>query len=493
LKAGDRYARSRRRQSQTDIVRFFRALRYYEVEVNGKWQPGELHRGTLRFTIDPGPRFEVQFVGNEYFSDKRLLGLMDLETRPIVTDGTWRELARRARRAYQEAGYYFAAVDLHIEPGPPKTVRYRITEGESYRIGGVTFEGNHGLSAQALLAPMATRPPSWIPWRRGVLLDDVFDDDLKRLWFLYRRYGFEDAEIVDAQTRFDSALHKVYVEVIIEEGRQTFVREIVQSGTELLAAHPPELQVAANQPLNPEQVEADRRTLSDAFARLGYAQAEVKTEVSTRPDGDVDAATVQFTAVPGEERRVGTIIVQDDLDTRWHVITRELPFKSGDPLDPDALQQGQSALYRLGLIRSVTVKPLETKTAGERRDVGVSVSEKPPGTFQWGAGYNTRDGFRGFTEVAYDNLQGLARRISLRGEFAIEPENASPSEYLGNLGFREPRLGDTLWTFRTNFLAQRTTRLIDPYSLERFAFIPAIERFLAPGLQVGLEYQAEQT
>ena len=45
--------------------------------------------------------------------------------------------------------------------------------------------------------------------------------------------------------------------------------------------------------------------------------------------------------------------------------------------------------------------------------------------------------------MAYNNLQGLARRVSLRGEFAIEPQNATPSEYLGNLGFREPRLDDT--------------------------------------------------
>ena len=503
LEVGDRYVRGKRRKAEADAVRFLRGQHYYEAEARGKWELTEPNRGILRFTIDPGPLFEVRFVGNQHFSDKHLLGLMDLETRPIVTDGTWRELARRARRAYQEAGYYFAQVDLRIEPGPPKIVRFDITEGESYRIGKVTFEGNHGLSARTLLAPMATRPPSWIPWRRGVLLDDVFDDDLKRLWFLYRRHGFEDAQIVDTHTRFDAEGGKVYIEVVVDEGRQTIVREIIQSGTELLAAAPPGLQTTVNQPLDPEQVDADRRALSDAFARLGYAAAAVTTDVSTRPDGTTDAATVRFTVVPGEQRRVGTIIVQDDIDTRWRVITRELPFKSGDPLDPEALLQGQSALSRLGLFRSVQVRALDTKPEGTlpggtlpegaTRDVGVSVSESPPGTFQWGAGYNTRDGFRGFTEVGYSNLQGLARRISLRGEFAIEPNKGSPSEYLGNLGFRDPRLGDTPWTFRTNFIAQRSTVLIDPYNFERFAAIPAIERSLRPGLLVGLEYQAEQT
>jgi outer membrane protein insertion porin family len=493
IQPGDRYVRSKRRTAQTNIVRFFRSKHYYEVEADSQWEPGEPHRGVLRFTVDPGPLFSIDFSGNHYFSDKRLLGLMDLPTRPIVTDGTWRELARRARRAYQEAGYYYAQVDLRIEPGPPKVVRFNIREGVSYRIAEVTFEGNHGLPAGTLLASMATRPPSWIPWRRGVFLDDVFDDDLKRLWFLYRRHGFEDAQIVDARTRFDAEHRKVDVTVFIEEGRQSIVREVVQAGTELLARQAHELRVAVGQPLDPEQVEADRTALLSAFGRLGYTEAEVTASVSMQPHGDTEDATVKFDAVSGEQHHVGMIIVQGDLDTRWRVITRELPFKSGAPLDPDALLEGQSAIYRLGLFRSVTVRPAEQQEEEATRDVAVNVSEKPPGTFQWGAGYNTRDGFRGFTEVGYNNLQGLARRVTLRGEFAIEPPNASPSQYLGNLGFREPRLGDTAWSFRTNLLAQRTTQLIDPYSLERFALIPAIERFLLPGLQVGLEYQAEQT
>ena len=122
IKPGDRYVRAAQRKAQTAIIRLFRTRNYYEVDVHAKWELGEPHQGKLDFTIDPGPLFKIQFSGNHHFSDKHLLGLMDLQTRPIVTDGTWRELARRARRAYQEAGYYFAQVDLRVDPGPPKVV-----------------------------------------------------------------------------------------------------------------------------------------------------------------------------------------------------------------------------------------------------------------------------------------------------------------------------------------------------------------------------------
>jgi len=488
FRVGDRFVSARMRTAQAAIVRLYRTKHYYEVEVKSDWDPS---RGLLRFMIAPGVPFMVKFSGNQRFSDAHLLDLMDLPERPIVTDGTWRELARRAESAYQQAGYYFAKVQLRIESGPPKVVRFDVSEDGVFHVAAVELEGNHGLPAALLRAQMATQPPSWIPWRYGVFVDDVLDDDLKRLWYFYRRNGFEDAQIVDARTNFDRERGTVAVTVMIDEGRQTIVRAIERVGVEPIARRLPEFQLVAGQPLDPEKVEADRRALVTALARAGYTHAEVRAETITAPRGDADAAAVRFVATSGEQQRVGTVIVQNNIDTRSRVILRELPFKAGEPLDPDALLRGQSNTYRLGLFSSVTVRPLEGPSDQVSRDIGVSVAEKPAGTVQWGAGYNTRDGLRGFTEVGYSNLGGLARRLSLRGEFTLDPADVTSKQYVGNLGFREPHLWDTQWILRANLLAQRSTRTVDQFSVERFAFIPAIERTLLPGLQAGMEMQAE--
>jgi outer membrane protein insertion porin family len=493
LKAGGRYTRAQQRRAQTAIVRLFREKQYYEVEVDDTWEHGADHSGVLRFAITPGPLFAVRFSGNRYLGDAKLLGLMDLPKRPIVTDGTWRELARRAQRAYQEAGYYFARVVSHIEPGPPKAVHFEVHEGVRDHIAAVRFEGVHGVAAHELLNQMATLPASWVPWRRGVFLDDVLDDDLKRLWYFYRRQGFESAEIVDVHVRHDPDRGEVFVTVFIEEGPRTVVRSILTDGTDVITGAMPGLHVVVGEPLDPEAVEAGRRALLTAFAQSGYTHAVVRATVTTQPEADRVAAAVRFEAQPGEQQHVGTIIVQDNLDTRTRVIARELPFKPGAVLNPDALLQGQSNIYRLGLFRSVTVRPLEATANAPISDVGVNVSEKPAGTILWGAGYNTRDGIRGFVEVAHNNLQGLARRLSLRGEFNFDPTAANPNQYVGNLGFREPRIDETQWTFRANLIAQRSTRAVDQFSFERYAFIPAIERTLLPGLQVGSEVQVEQS
>lgn len=531
IRVGDRYRHEQERAADKAVLRLFRDRRFYEAEVNSKWEPTADRTGTLRFRIDPGPLFTLEFSGNHRFSDRQLLDLIDLPKRPLVTDGTWRELARRARRAYQEKGYYFAKVEVGIEAGPPKVVRYVIDEGRIFHVAQVDFEGNQGLPAKQLRAVMATRPPSWTPWRRGVLLDNLLDDDLKRLWYLYRRHGFEAAEIVDDRVRFDRERGLIFITIIVDEGRQTIVRRVERTGLEPLAQQLPKLTVKVGEPLDPEQVDNSRRQLLNALAAAGYIKAKVQSHVSTDAAGTTKAATVHFEAIPGVQQRVGTIIIQNDFDTQARVILRELPFQEGDPLNPEALLKGQTGVYKLGIFRSVTVRPLrmesepeavpvptpaegslllESSPASEiaivppsppprepearpnHQDVAVAVTDKPPGSVQWGAGYNTRDGFRGFLEVSHDNLQGLARRLSLRGDFNLQPGDLTPNEYLGALGFREPRLDGTAWTFRSNLIAQRSTRSVDQFSLERFALIPALERTLLPGLQVGVETQIEQ-
>jgi outer membrane protein insertion porin family len=492
IKAGDRYSRSRKRAAEAAIVRLLRDHRYYEVHVDSRWESLAGNTGVLHFNIVAGPLFVIEFSGNHRFSDEHLRDLMDLSARPIITDGTWRELARRAQRAYQEQGYYFARVTLHIEAGPPKIVRFDISEGEVFHVAAVEFEGNRTLPAKLLRASMAIQPPSWIPWRTGVFLDDVFDDDLKRLWYLYRRHGFESAEIVDTHTDFNRQRGTIVVTVVIEEGPRTFVHAVERVGIEPIAARLPAFEVKVGMPLDPEKVEADRQALLKAFTQAGYTDAAVTVDVQTKPRGANEAATVRQIAVPGEQRRVGTIIVQGNIDTRSRVILRQLPFRSGAPLDLDALLRAQNNIYGLGLFRSVTVRPLEHDTRQTARDIGVSVFEKPPGSLQWGFGYNTRDGFRGFGEISYANLQGLGRRLSLRGELNYNPGALTPDEYVANLGLRLPYVGDTRWVSRLNLVAQRSTRAVDQFSLERVAFIPAIERTLLPSLRVGLEGLVEQ-
>jgi outer membrane protein insertion porin family len=362
-------------------------------------------------------------------------------------------------------------------------IEYRVDEGARYWIASIEFDGNEEVSDETLAAVMRTRPASHLPFgSAGVLDDAVLADDLRKIWFLYRRLGFESAEIVDVHTRFE-ADGGIDLTIDVEEGPRSIVAEVTSSGFAAVT-EVPTLQTRAGAPFNPEVRDADVKSLIAALSRAGHAEARVQAEVTSVRSGSRVETTVHFVAEPGPFQEIGPVIVQNNLITKDRVVLRELPFEEGGPYDPQALIDGQANVYRLGLFRRVAVRPLEPAEGGSV-PVAVQVDERPAGTFSYGFGYETDIGFRAFGEAAYDNLQGMDRRLSLRGDVSVLPSHPEDSQYLGNLGFRSPRLFDTRWVSRSNAILLRNTQELNRFSLEGFTLATALERELAPRLIVG--------
>ena len=481
------------RDGERIVLEELRAAGYYDAEVDTEFVPSQDDVGVLWFSIQAGTRTEVEFVGNEARGSDQLLGLIDINRRLIVTDGTWRELGRRIKRFYQEGGYYEVRVRLRFSEGNPRRVRFTIDEGRPYELRRLRFAGNEQLSSAALSKQMNTQPARWLPWPRpGVFVRAVFDEDLRRLWFFYREQGFDDAEIVDAPVTVDDDTGTIEATVVIDEGPRTIVEEVRPPD---LSGLPPDkaaltLKVQPGQPLLPADLEADAKTIQRALRSDGYTDAAVEPEVTRHRSADVAPAVVDWKITRGLRREIGTIVVQGNVETENEPILKRLPFKSGDPLDLDVLQRGQDKVYQLGTYRSVGVRPIGQPA--EVQDVGVAVVPRPPGNIQWGAGYNTRDGITGFGEVTYDNVAHRARRITLRGQGSIIPDDASQTQFLAILGFREPLFLGTDWVWTSELIGERSTKSIDQFSVLRGSFANGVTRDFLPRLKGGAEVQIER-
>lgn len=491
----ERWTRDQRQTLQRELLKALRKEGYYGARA---WCRFVDERGIVEglavCRVEAGPRHIIEVIGNRAKDTDDLLSLGALSERLLITDGTWRQLGRDMVRAYQAAGYYRATVHTEVEGEDPKHVRFVIDEGPWYRLRAIRFTGNHELAADLLETQLATREKPWWPWSgRGALQDELLDEDLRRLWFFYREQGFERAEIVDARRVLDDEHGAIDLEIVIDEGPRTTVRAVKYEGLPPLQATPRTLLLQAGQALGPERLKQDRQTLTLALAREGFADAQVEARIERTPTSGGEDATVIWEVTPGAQRRIGEIIVQNNIDTRDVVITRELPFKSGDPLDTGTLLDAQSKVYQIGLFRNVQVRPLERgpNTPADVRDVGVSVVERPPGRIEWGAGYNTRDGIIGSVELSYDNLGGMNRRVGTRLQVAIDPTDVADSQYLATVSFREPRFFGSRWKFQTDVIGERATKSIDPFSFERAAWTLGVDRKLTPALRVGTEIQTE--
>ncbi len=500
------------REAGRTLLRHLREAGYYEARVDPVWLESGAAEGLLRCVVDAGPRFIIGVTGNENRSRAHLLRHMDLRGRLIITDSTWRELARRMVRGYQEEGFYRATVDVQVGDGDPTRVDFAIAEGRRYAIRKLNLEGNHQISSQQLRKQMVTRPARRVPWpRSGALVDQVVDDDLGRLSAYYLERGFESAKVVDTRRVVDDQTGAIDLTVMVDEGPRTAVREVQPAGFTVPGDGELQLRVRAGEPLSPEALTEDQGSILGAFKRAGYVDAKVDFRVEREQVGNEIAALVNWDIVPGPQRKIGHILLRGNVEVHDEVILRELPFRSGEPLATKKLLEAQQNIRGLGLFRAVSVVPISPGPApgrvdekGEQRgdeheqaieehvqDVAVDVVARAPGRLNLGGGYNTRDGIVGFAEMAYDNLARRARRLTLRGQFSVEPPGFEPSQYLGRLGYGEPHILGSRWKLDSNIVGERNTRSIEEYSIERISLTNVLSRKLWRGVQGGGELLLE--
>lgn len=489
---GERLTRATQRSKEKELVRRMRDLGYYEVRVSETWELTGARHGILHFSVASGPVFEIEIVGNASKSRKRLLGLMDLENRLIITNGTWRELARRMIRAYQDSRFYRARVDVTIEHNGTKRVRFDVEEGRRYTVRSLRFEGNAHFSADELADHMETLPRRIVPWpRSGALVDEVLEEDEKRIEQFYQAQGFESAKIAGVKREMDENNGRIDLTVVVEEGPRTVLRQMQPADVSQVVGGTVELRTRVGEPLNMDAVAEDRRAILSALAQRGYAAAKVEPSVDRTGGDEVLDARLDWNIEPGTRQEIGRVIVEGNVDTRDLAIQRELPFRTGDPLDVAKLLEAQAHLYKTGLFRSASVEALGDEEEPVR-DVAVRVAERPAGTFDWGGGYNTRDGLGTFVEVGYKNLWGMARRVSLRGQGSLKPPDFVPDQYLARLGFQAPYVRGSKWRYTGNLLGERSTRDVDKFHIERVDLLNGIDRPLWPKVTGGMEADIEQ-
>lgn len=202
------------------------------------------------FTVDEGNRVrisDIKFEGNTVFSDLRLRFSMKktketnliskISKKDIYDPAKLQEDLDKVRELYKTVGYKNIVIgDPKVEvralnPTAPKIkdqnrrmyITIPIEEGERWRFGAVTLEGNQIYPNKALMRAFDKKTGGW-------LRSKVIDDGVKEISDLYRNTGYifarVDPELVEKPGRVaDVVIH-------IKEGDQFQVGRIEFSGNE---------------------------------------------------------------------------------------------------------------------------------------------------------------------------------------------------------------------------------------------------------------------
>lgn len=212
---------------------------------------------------------------------------------------------------------------------------------------------------------------------------------------------------------------KMNVSYRIKEGVRSIVNNISFKGVPDNLARKAKtlLMTQEKNPFNPTLFKNDIEAVENFFLDEGYYNFQINNKLSGNiVDYKSDSSTVDinFDIEIGTRLYVDKLIIVGNRKTRAKLILRELALVEGDIITKKLLQNSQTNLLGLGVFSSVVVKPVLNKN--NYADLLVIVREKNFGIFEIAPGVRTDIGFKLSTDISYNNIDGLNKKISFKGQ-----------------------------------------------------------------------------
>ena len=302
---------------------YYQRLGYFDARVDHARQSAGADEVTILYTVKLGLRRRVEQVsvtGNHYFSTATLMDLLSVHAADVLDrHGLYSQALVSADVSALESVYRnngFSQVKVTPETSTPETaadqpsddaqtgatpqqagehtaplkVVYRIAEGRELRVGNLALQGNDHITTATLTALLNTTPGQMLSPRN-------LAGDHDAIVTAYLSRGFEQTAVNIAQQPEPADPGQVDVVFHIDEGPQTFVRNVLLTGLESTRPQTVAraITVHAGDALNQNAIATTQSNLY-AFALFN----EVDTAV-VNPAGDAPQKTVLIEAT--EARR----------------------------------------------------------------------------------------------------------------------------------------------------------------------------------------------
>ncbi|MGD0347230.1 MAG: POTRA domain-containing protein [Terracidiphilus sp.] len=233
---------------------YYQRLGYFDARVDHERRSAGSEEVTIVYNVELGPRRRVEQVaiaGNHYFSTSTLTDLLSVHAADVVDHhGLYSQALVSAdvsalENVYRNNG--FSQVKITPETSTPETayepqagaappqpagehtaplkVVYRIAEGQQLRVGVLQLQGNNHIATADLAALLNTATGQMLSPRN-------LAGDHDALVTAYLSRGFEQAAVTVTQQPESADSGKVDVVFHIDEGPQTFIRNVLLTGLE---------------------------------------------------------------------------------------------------------------------------------------------------------------------------------------------------------------------------------------------------------------------
>ncbi len=442
LEPGKKRDRGRINDRLEKLLALYRREGYLMAEADVIESPAADGKVDLIVRAHAGPRVHLKFEG---VRDKRTLraAVEPIWRLSLFLEDTLENSRQVIEDLIRDDGWRRAAVTVATPPAPEGELAatFTVSRGPRAQADEVRVEGARQVDSGELSDLLTTKTDSL--FRRGIVRGEKLKNDSAALSAFLLARGFPKARVADPKIDLDATGARAVVTFTVDEGPRVTIGKVRFEGTRALS----EATLAEEAGLGPGDL-FTRTAIDEAAGRVrrAYDNAgwpDVKVRWSAAPLSS-DAGSEQDEVVFRVEEGTGQTIASVELggnaitdDTR---ILRALRLNPHTPLSRADLLAAQTRMYRLGIFRSVDLRPVAPAEASptspaaaapgttepapatppgevpplEPRPVVTQVLEASPIRQVYGIGYDSEEKVRGLYEIAHRNLFGTARYLGLQ-------------------------------------------------------------------------------
>jgi len=442
----------------------------------------------LSARVEEGPRYSVLWEGPKRISVSRLEDACGIYGDEETTEGGLvHDLRDRLLAFYRERAFLRAEVEVDVTEGGDGFRQLKITVREDLTgyLKKIRFAGNANLSDQQLRKQMTSEEKGIFSFLTGSgkLREEEWNDDLNALVGLYQKEGFVRARINAVDNQWDES-GGITETIRIEEGARYLLREIRFRGNDHFLRNELMAHVDNREGKFVDYVglEKDQEGIAAHYRDSGYLDVRITTQLLF--DEGKDTTVAQFGIEEGPRYRLGKVVVQGNLLTDPVVVFREVGIAEGSPAGEKDLLKFQRAVFGTGLYKSVRIQKVKRPAEGIL-DLVVEVEETFFFEIEFGAGYGTDTGGRGFVGAKNRNLDGKGRSFSSRVSASQKEQ-----KYIGDL--REPWIFGNRWKWEGGLTAyyQEAERI--SFSLRKASIIASITQTFFERSSLSFQYEVSR-
>jgi outer membrane protein insertion porin family len=323
IKEKDTYDQGKVAESIKAIEALYRDKDYYSVQVSTDTKPAtEAGKIVVNFHVSEGIRMKIQKIivtGNKVFSPDKIRGQMrDTKENGFFGGGSYDPdkveadfeniLKTYVREGYAKArleGYSLDEFGDHgkevvrkattfDEPNRQIILRFKVDEGQQYKITDMKLSGNKLFTEKQLNALIDFD-------KKKIFNKERWDEDLMKIRHEYANKGYIYAGVNPSYT-YDDSRGEVSVSVDISEGNKAYIEEVRIRGNEVTKEKVirRELKIKAGDAFDSEAITKSRMALTN----LGFFEG---VNIDTQPGSEMDKLILIFDVSP--ERKTGTLSV----------------------------------------------------------------------------------------------------------------------------------------------------------------------------------------